>query len=231
MLQTVETSEPIGTEGGSSVLHALSVVARRLGLDTTAEQLQRSYIFAGTEPPTEQVIAIAHEMGLEARPLTVKWADLPRLKSTFPAILRLKDGSALVLERIRQDPETGQVVLLRDPMTTADAIAMVDPAHLESVWAGEIILVKRRFDLADERQPFGFKWLLGQVMRERRLFTDIGAAALVSTVFALAPPFIFMIVMDRVLVNHPIATLNVLVGAILDHAGVRDDPGLFAPHI
>src|SRR4029077_11631143 len=41
------------------------------------------------------------------------------------------------------------------------------------------------------------------------------APALATTVCALAPPFVFMIVLDRVLVSHSYATLNVLVGAIL----------------
>jgi ATP-binding cassette subfamily B protein len=58
-------------------------------------------------------------------------------------------------------------------------------------------------------------WLAGQVIRERKLFGDIAVGAVVSTVFALAPPFIFMIVLDRVLVNQSYSTLNLLVGAIL----------------
>ena len=56
---------------------------------------------------------------------------------------------------------------------------------------------------------------IGQVLRERKLFGDIAAGAVASTMFAIAPPFIFMIVLDRVLVNHSYSTLNVLVGAIL----------------
>src|ERR1700689_4323271 len=58
-------------------------------------------------------------------------------------------------------------------------------------------------------------WLARQVLRERKLFGDIAAAALVSTVFALAPPFMFMIVLDRVLTNRSFSTLNVLIGVIL----------------
>ena len=55
----------------------------------------------------------------------------------------------------------------------------------------------------------------GQVLRERKLFVDIAAGAVASTIFLIAPPFLFMIVLDRVLVNHSFSTLNVIVGAIL----------------
>jgi len=68
--------------------------------------------------------------------------------------------------------------------------------------------------ISDHRELFGLSWLIGQVLREKRLFGDIAAGALVSTIFALAPPFVFMIVLDRVLVSHSYSTLNVLIGAI-----------------
>jgi ATP-binding cassette, subfamily B, bacterial HlyB/CyaB len=78
-----------------------------------------------------------------------------------------------------------------------------------------VILVKRTHLARDENQPFGLAWLGAQVLRERKLFGDIAAGALVNTVFTLAPPFIFMIVLDRVLVSHSFSTLNVIVGVIL----------------
>src|SRR5258708_17824476 len=83
------------------------------------------------------------------------------------------------------------------------------------VWEGEVILVKGAHAATDEQEALGLVWLGGQVLRERKLCLDIAAAALASTVFALAPPFVFMIVLDRVLVSHSYATLNVLVGALV----------------
>jgi len=47
------------------------------------------------------------------------------------------------------------------------------------------------------------------------VFCDIGIAALIGTVFAVAPPFLFMIVLDRVLTNHSVSTLIVIAGALL----------------
>jgi len=94
-------------------------------------------------------------------------------------------------------------------------VLAVDELHLGEVWEGEAILIKRVHSTNDEQQPFGVAWLAAQVFKERKLFGDIAVGALVSTVFALAPPFICMIVIDRVLVNHSYATLNVLAGAIL----------------
>jgi ATP-binding cassette, subfamily B, bacterial HlyB/CyaB len=199
----------------STSLRALAVVASRLGLDISIDQLRRRFALQPGEPDTPTLIALARELGLEAQALRMTFEELPRLSRSLPAILRAKDGGALILEAARSDPAKGTVAIIRDPNANDDAVLAIDELHLAEVWEGEAILIKRRHSTTDERQPFGIAWLAGQVLRERKLFKDIAAAAFVSTVFALAPPFVFMIVLDRVLVNHSFPTLNVLVGAIL----------------
>jgi len=202
-------------ERTSSTLCALVSLASRLGIDTSVERLSRQFSVHDGEPSTAMLIAIARELGLEAQSLHMTFAALPRLEKSLPAILRARDGGALLLEAARHDPEVGTVAVIRDPMAAEDALVAIEEIRLAEVWEGEVILVKRSRFATEEAQPFGMAWLVGQVLRERKLFGDIAAGALVSTVFALAPPFIFMIVLDRVLVNHSYATLNVIVGAIL----------------
>lgn len=198
----------------SSGLHALVEVARRLGAESSVELLRRSYSLDASEPSSDILIAIARDLGLEAKSIRVRFSDLPQLQKTLPAILRSRDGTAMVLEAAKHDPAKGAVAVVRDPLRP-DLVIAIDEIRLAEVWDGEIILIKRRFSLGDDLQPFGLGWLFGQVLREKSLFVDIGAAALVSTIFALLPPFVFMIVIDRVLVNHSISTLHVVVGTIL----------------
>jgi ATP-binding cassette subfamily B protein len=190
------------------------MVASRLGLDLSIEQFRRRFALPPGEPDSATLIAIARELGLEAQTMRMHFEDLPRLGRALPAILRAKDGGALILEDARTDPAKGTVALIRDPSASAEAL-VIDEAQLADVWEGEAILVKRLHSSTDEQQPFGIRWLAGQVLRERRLFGDIAAAALISTVFAIAPPFMFMTVLDRVLVSHSYSTLNVVVGALL----------------
>ncbi len=197
-----------------TALSALAQLATRLGIDTTADQLRRRFSLDPVEPPSDTLIAMARELGIEAQILHVSFAELPTLAKTLPAILRARDGTALILEDARSDPMKGTVALVRDPEAGEESVALIEEDQLAEVWEGEVILFKRTHGLTDESQPFGLAWLVGQVVREKKIFGDIAVAALVNTVFALAPPFIFMIVIDRVLVNRSISTLNVLVGAI-----------------
>jgi subfamily B ATP-binding cassette protein HlyB/CyaB len=199
----------------SSSLQALALVATRLGLDVSVEQLRRRFALQIGEPTTPELIAIAKELGLEARSVRTRFDELPLLARTLPAILRAKNGGALILEDARSEAVQGTVAIVRDPSAADDTMLAIDELHFADVWEGEAILIKRTHSLTDEQQPFGLSWLAAQVLKERRLFVDIAVGAIISTFFALVPPFIFMIVIDRVLVNHSYSTLNVLVGAVL----------------
>jgi len=198
----------------TAVIASLAAVALRRGIDVAPESLVRSYVLSSDELTTTKLIAMARDIGLDAKKLQPAWRDLPRLRTVLPAILRLKDGSALVLEDVVIQGTAGQVVVLRDPASGPDAEAVLDEIHLNDIWNGEVILLKRRYDLRDETQPFGLKWLFGQVLREKRLFRDIAIASLFTTIFTLAPPFMVMAVIDKVLVNHSESTLIVIAAAI-----------------
>jgi len=193
-------------------LEALVKVAGSHGVDLTVDALRSAYVATTGDIATSALVAIAHEAGLEAKCIHPKWRDLPRLSSVLPAIIRLKDGGAAVLTSVGNDPRIGQLVLVESGLGEQTEEVTLDEAHLNALWTGEVILIKRRFRLTDDRQPFGFRWLVNQVLRERRLFREIAISAIVMTILTMIPPFAMMIVIDRVLTNHSVSTLWVLAG-------------------
>src|SRR5580658_10991590 len=99
----------------ASSLRALAAIASRLGLDVTVDQLRRRFALPPGEPDTPTLIALARELGLDAQALHMRFEELPRLARALPAILRAKDGGALILEDARSDPSKGAVAIIRDP--------------------------------------------------------------------------------------------------------------------
>jgi ATP-binding cassette, subfamily B, bacterial HlyB/CyaB len=199
---------------GGGVLEALVTVARRQGLDISVDSIRRRFVLQDNVIGVSALISLAGELGLQARAMRVGWRDLPRIGKLLPAILKLRDGTALVLDAVAEDPNAGQMAVLRDPSGDGEGLALVDEGQLNAVWDGELILIKRRHGLTDEAQPFGLAWLAGQVLRERKILGDIGLASIITTFVAVAPPFIAMIVIDRVIVNHSTSTLYVLAGML-----------------
>lgn len=199
----------------ASNLEALVRVAQDHGVDLTVDALRGSYVPTAGTMPTSTLVAIAHEAGLDAKCIHPRWRDLQRLSNVLPAIIRLNDGGAAVLLSVVVNPQVGQLVLLENPDAPEEGEVALDEAHLAELWTGEVVLLKRRHVFTDQEQPFGYRWLLGQVLREKTLFRDIAIASIVSTFLALAPAIVVMIVMDRVLVNHSVSTLEVISGGLV----------------
>ena len=115
-----------GSVPGMGALEALVYVARQQGLDTSLDAVRRRFSVEDSQVATGALVALAGELGLRARSLRATWDDLPRFEKVLPAILRLWDGSVLVLDAVIDDPKVGRAAVVRDPTTGAETRALVD---------------------------------------------------------------------------------------------------------
>ncbi|TBW32655.1 peptidase domain-containing ABC transporter [Siculibacillus lacustris] len=206
----VETASRESVALSTGALEALAHVSTRLGVSMSVERLRRDLVDEGRDPSVRRLIKIATDAGLKVRATRLEWSHLGEFGRAFPVMLRLDDGSWMVAEGFRGEGET-PVVMIRDPRSMDAPALAIDELRLTAHWTGEALLVKRRPGRIDDTQPFGFGWMLGQVLREKTLFRDVALAALVLSVLALVPPMLYMVVVDRVLVHHRLSTLVVLV--------------------
>jgi ATP-binding cassette subfamily B protein len=198
-----------------AVLETFVALARLHGVETSLETLRRQYAIGDEGVAASALAPMAADLHLKARWTDSTWSQLPKLKSVLPAMLLLRDGSAIILESVGDAHGSGLLAQVRDPRPGGDAYATIDEAQMASIWAGRILLLKPSAAMDDADRPFGLPWLMSQVLRERHLFRDVGIASLINTVFALAPPFVVMIIIDKVLVNHSTATLWVVTALLL----------------
>ena len=97
MTNGIELRERLVEGAIPSSLLALAAVAARLGVDVSVDQLRRRFALAPGEPDTQTLVALARELGLEAQTLRLTFEELPGLARALPAILRAKNGGALIL--------------------------------------------------------------------------------------------------------------------------------------
>jgi ATP-binding cassette subfamily B protein len=195
-------------------LEVLARVATAHGVELTAGDLRRNYVDVPDDLNSQWLMAVAREAGLDAKSVHPKWQQLPRLTNILPAIIRLNDGGAAVLRSVISSPQVGQAALIDNVEEGGETEIALDETQFNELWTGEVILIKRRHNATDEAQPFGLAWLLGQVLRERRIFREVAIASVIITILGVAPPIIAMTVIDKVLVNHSVSTLWVLTGAV-----------------
>ncbi len=198
----------------STAVAALVRIAQHYGLTFSVDELIRAHPFTGPEPGPALLLRMAERTGLRGQRVQIKRGELGTLARSTPAILVLSDGRAVLLDRVHERDGT-HLALIEDPVSDRGISALIDEPRLFDNWNGEALLLKRRWRLMDEEQPFGFAWLIGQVVRERKLFRDISVAAFMMSLLSLFPVIMFMVMIDRVLYNKSVATLGVLGLALL----------------
>lgn len=200
----------------STALAALSRLARHHGVQLVPDQLRRSHPFDGVEPGTAKLVRIAEETGFTARRLTLKPGELNQLAEVTPALLLLADGRCALLLKVAQPEGGGATVAALEDLDAAPGTEfLIDEPRLFTLWGGDVLLVKKQWKLTDKNRPFDFMWLVGAVLRERRIFRDVAIAAILISLLSLGPPMLSMVIMDRVLYNHSLPTLKVMTLAII----------------
>ena len=85
--------------------------------------------------------------------------------------MRLKNGANMVLTRLDADEKNAWVVL-QDPNAN-DTPLILDRVRFEEAWTCEVVLIKRRYELADETQPFSLGLVAALLFRERWVVRDL----------------------------------------------------------
>lgn len=217
--QTEEVDEELLRKSRHTSLQCLALIARHHGLDVSADRLIHDYSLEEEEPTTKRLLRIAKESGFKARRVNLTWKKLLNMGDAYPVMVRLENGNYVILVGMRQaEGENGEVidqVAVFDPLADKADFIFLGQEDFERSWKGETYLTKRSHSMMDAQQPFSLRWFIPEIIRQRTAFTDVAIAAIFIHVIALVVPLFFQIVIDKVLVNYALATLEVLTVGIV----------------
>ena len=194
MFVTTEKPAP-----AKSALAALVLLLRFHGVGADSEQIRPRF---GDDFGVPEMIRCAKEFGLKARVYQSRWERLT--KTPLPGIAVLRDGRYLILGKASEDQ-----VLVQNPLSPRPML--MARAEFEAVWDGRLMLLAGRAGLVELSRHFGISWFLGAIHKYRYLLGEVFVASFFLQVFALVSPLFFQVVIDKVLVNHTVSTLDVLV--------------------
>lgn len=219
-------SDPIGDRGGlppaaaladihlfrvgpdDSGLQCLLLIAHLHGIAADEAQLRHEF---GHETFTETtILRAAKSLGLTARLASIEVTRLDR--AALPAVAIDRNGSYFVLAKLEQQTVAGGRALIQRPGSPPEVVTLGD---FLSHWSGQLLLFVSRATYAEEMSRFDFSWFIPSVIKYRRLLGEVLLLTLALQIIALATPVFFQVVMDKVLVNHAITTLDVIAIGLL----------------
>ncbi|MEY4736777.1 MAG: hypothetical protein RL302_1096 [Pseudomonadota bacterium] len=198
-----------------STVQCIAAVAQHHRLPVNPERLIEDYALVNEEPSPATVLRIATDLGLKARHDKLTWDSLLAQGGVFPLIARMGDGNAVIVMGANA-AEGGQVAVLNPLADTATEVLMIGREKFCAHWQGDVFLLKRQYSLPDQGQPFGLRWFIPEILKQKAALRDIAIAALAMHLLALASPMFFQLVIDKVLVHQSMATLWVLgIGIVI----------------
>lgn len=191
----------------------MTAVAQHHGLQINPERLIDEYALGSQEPRDGVLLRIAQDIGLKAKPARLTWEGMLAQGGVFPLLARLTNGNMVIVVGIRTDGD-GQVAIL-DPIGSQATVVHEDRATFCARWDGAVLFVKRDHALTDPNQPFGLRWFIPEILKQKAAFRDIFIAALAMHLLAMASPIFFQLVIDKVLTHQSVTTLWVLAVGIV----------------
>ena len=162
---------PLSTQQ-QTALKTLEMVARHHEVDVSVERIIHDYAIGAAPIASHLLLRIAHDLGFKAKKLSMSWSELTQLGAAYPVIARLNNGNSVVLAGLHQKEGVEEAVVA-DPLADRAGFIFVRRDHFEAMWQHEIILIKRRYRLDDEQQPFGLRWFMPEFMRQGSAFTYV----------------------------------------------------------
>ena len=196
-----------------TAIQCLARVAGHHGIDLSVDRMCHTYAVGDTPVSQILLLRMAKDAGLRARIARLKWSELSELGEAYPALARLANGNWIVVVGVRKDTAGEQALSVFDPLAEQPEPLVVPKEMFCANWGGEVMLVKRGRK-AGTPGPFGFRWFIPELLRERRLFIDVAVAATLLYALGLVVPIFFQLVIDKVLVHESFTTLYVLAAGV-----------------
>ncbi len=205
--QTSETPKAIAgfpfVSGVNTGAACLTMVANHLQNSVQQEWVTRQ--IRGQSPA--QMSEGAEKIGFLMRRLTTDWQGLRLLD--FPALI-LKDGQTnphwMVIYGIR-----GEGAIVADPVNPTMTCERISRSQLEQSWDGQVWQI----DAVQKQETFNLGWFLPAVWKYKGLLMEVLVASLTMQLLGLTSPMITQVVIDKVMVQGSLPTLDVMAFAML----------------
>ncbi|MCQ2754573.1 MAG: type I secretion system permease/ATPase, partial [bacterium] len=176
-------------------------------VDIDMRGVVREYGITTADINPEEIIRIAKNKGFKVKSKNLKLCEISS-KYPLPAILQLKDNSYIVLLALKPDENK---VLTLTPLSQHPESHTYE--ELQEKIKDNIIILRHKNLNSDVK--FGFKWFFNEIFKYKKIIAQVLLGSFIVQLFGLVTPLFTQVILDKVLVNRTLATLDVLAFAFI----------------
>ena len=204
--------------GMNTAAACLTMVSNHLQNPAQMDWVQRQ--LRGQRPTN--VVDAAEKLGLQLRRIETNWQSLRLL--TFPAMIlweRQEPSDRRQGTSIQVEPHwvvvygvRGDRLIIADPINPTMNCAAIHRSTVQQHWDGQLWQVEP----IQKQERFNLSWFLPAIWRYKGLLGEVLFASFTLQLLGLGTPLITQVVIDRVMVQGSIPTLDVMAIALLSVA-------------
>ncbi len=219
--KTADTPQPVTgfpfVAGVNTGAACLTMVANHLQNSTQLEWVQRQL----RSQSSSDVMEAAEKVGLQLRHVKIDWSELRLLG--LPALMLWQDTEDGSQERpvgngtrasrhwVVVYAVKGDRLIIADPLNPNQTCESVPRTIVEASWDGQLW----QAETIQKQDRFSLAWFLPAVWKYRLLLSEVLLASFTLQVLGLASPIITQVVIDKVMVQGSLSTLDVMAFALL----------------
>jgi len=191
-----------------TALRALFLVCLHHGVTLPVAELPA---FAGTSGFAPLIEEVLHRAGFRSRTLLrAGWRAASRLGTAYPALCEGRNGGWFILVHVVDTPE-GPRAAIFDPARESAGLVLLTQADFISRWSGTLVIVQPGKVVEQAREPFGLRWFLPALRDQAGLLAGVGVAVVAGNLIAFTLPFLFQVMIDKVIAYSAWTTLATVV--------------------
>ncbi|MGH1393071.1 MAG: type I secretion system permease/ATPase [Trichormus sp.] len=197
-------SYPFVTSGNTAAA-CLTMAAQQLNNPVKLEWVQRQ--LRGQN--ARQVVEAGEKLGLVLRRLQVSWSELRQL--SFPALLQWQSESVPQASWVVAYGVKGDRLIIANPLHPDSICESLPLSVVEQFWDGQLWQV----ELISRQEKFNLSWFTPAVWKYKGLLGEVLLASFTLQLLGLGTPLITQVVIDKVMVQESLPTLDVMAIALL----------------
>lgn len=188
-------------------LACFAIMANFFEKPISLDQIKHKYDRQNSNFEEYELLQLAKEFSFKAKFVETAWERLDKVN--LPAIAQSKDGTYFILGKCDEEK-----ALIQDP-AVGNKPQILTKEEFAEKWNGRLLMMTCREFINGKNRKFDISWFIPAVVKYRKLFGEVILASFFLQLFALVSPLLFQVVIDKVLVNRGLSSLDVLMTALI----------------